>query len=456
MSMKRYNFLLAIVVIALAVSACVKDIDVPSGNGEDMFEVAFNLEVEPVTYTMTRAENINADETDEFIDRIDMYEFDKAGDMLRHEVWKDPDGLELTTVNPKSYDSNGNKHTWVFVANLDEDSAEYLAGLNADEMGEMPTGIIPLEAGNFRLHKPVMCGCNYSNFTKNETKTVTLYRYLTRIEISSITADFDDDSLFDKDVKINRIAIVNYPNALRLLDESAATVYGNYQDVLGTGFTIVIGKPAFGNLMEINNDCNDWELNSSYFEDDKGILELSEFGGKGKLGYQYDYIINNNRLAPKGELIIDATGDQLIASAHIFGTDEGILCSSTNSAITHRFDVNKVFYTVPVRRQVASQLYGDIKYQDDLQKLVIEVEIDGTNYFYIISLDNLIAGMIYKVGNINLKSIGSEYSNKYEKLADPLVSASTSMSGVADWSETELSDMNVGYTVDGYDIYGYE
>ena len=74
MSMKRYRFLLTIAAIALAVSACVKDIDVPSGNSEELFEVGFNLRVEPVTYTMTKAENINADETDDFIDRIDMYE----------------------------------------------------------------------------------------------------------------------------------------------------------------------------------------------------------------------------------------------------------------------------------------------------------------------------------------------------------------------------------------------
>lgn len=451
MSMKRYNFLLAIVAIALAVSACVKDIDVPSGNGEDLFEVAFNLEVEPVTYTMTKAENINADETDEFIDRIDMYEFDKAGDMLRHEVWKDPDGLDLTTVNPKSYDSNGNKHIWVFVANLDEDSAEYLAGLNADEIGEMPTGIIPLEAGNFRLHKPVMCGCNYSNFTKNETKAVTLYRYLTRIEISSITADFDDESLFDKDVKINRIAIVNYPNALRLLDKSATKVNGNYQDVLGTGYT-KFTDPALGNLLKMNNDCNNWEMNSSYFDDDEGILDLTEFGGKGKLSYQYDYIINNNRLAPKGELIIDAAGDQLTASLHEFSENEGVLCSSSIAGLNHSLEVNKVFYTVPVARNSHSNLFGDIKYQDDTQKLVIEVTIDDIPYFYIISLYELNAGMIYKIGNINLKSIGSEYSNKYEQKYE----VKGAVTEIADWSETELAEMNVGYTVDGYDIYGYE
>ena len=450
--MKSYRFIWVIATIALAVSACVKDLAIPSKNSEELFEVGFNLRIEPVTYTMTKAENINADELDDFIDRIDMYEYNKAGVLFRHEVWKDSDGLDISTVNPKSYDSSNNKHTWVFVANLDDDSAKYLARLNADEIGEMPTGIIPLEAGNFILHKPLMCGCNYSNFTKDETKTVTLYRYLTRIEISSITADFDDESLFDKDVKLKRIAIINYPNALRLLDESATTVYGNYQDVLGVGFTIVIGKPAFGNLKKIDNDCNNWEFNSSYFDDSEGILDLSEFGGKGKLSSQYDYIINNNRLAPKGELIIDAAGDQLTASAHVFGADEGILCSSTDGTLSHRFDVNKVFYTVPVVRQVSSQLYGDVQYQDDLQKLVIEVAIDGTNYFYIISLDNLIAGMIYKVGNINLKSIGSEYSNKYEQKYE----VRGAVTEIADCSESELDEMNVGYTVDGYDIYGYE
>ena len=445
--MKRYSFLLAIAAIALAVSACVKDIDLSSGNSQELFEVGFNLCVEPVTYTMTRAEDINADETDDFIDRIDMYEFDKAGDMLRHEVWKDPDGLDLTTINPKSYDSNGNKHTWVFVANLDEDSAEYLAGLNADEIGEMPTGIIPLEAGNFRLHKPVMCGCNYSNFTKNETKTVTLYRYLTRIEISSITADFDDESLFDKDVKINRIAIVNYPNALRLLDKSATKVNGNYQDVLGTGYT-KFTDPALGNLLKMNNDCNNWEMNSSYFDDDEGILDLTEFGGKGKLSYQYDYIINNNRLAPKGELIIDAEDDQLTASVHEFSENEGVLCSSSIAGLNHSLEVNKVFYTVPVARNSHSNLFGDIKYQDDTQKLVIEVTIDDIPYFYIISLYELNAGMIYKIGNINLKSVGSEYSNKYEQKYE----VKGAVTEIADWSETELAEMNVGYTVDGYDI----
>lgn len=456
--MKRVISLIAFITMIILSVSCEQDIDSVSNNTGDIYEVGFIIKVKPITYTMTKAENINADEMDDFIDRLDMYEYNKAGELLRHESWQNPDGLDLSSINPVSYDEYGARHNFVFVANLDEDSAKYLEGLNADEIGEMPTGIIPLEAGNFRPHKPIMCGCTYAYFERNQTKPVTLYRYLSRIEISCITAAFDDETLFDKNVKLKKIAIINYPNALRLLDESANTIVGVDQDVLGIGFTIVIGEPAFGNIKTVENACNNWELNSSYFDlsNGEGILDLSEYGGNGKLSQRYNYILNNNRLAPKGQLIIDANGYQHTASVHEFGESEGWLCSSTDASISHTLDVNKVFYTVPVKRQVTTNLYGEVQYQDDVQKLVIEVEIDGTSYFYIISMEDLVAGMIYKIGNINLKSIGSEYSNKYAKLGDPPVESSVGVSGVNSWDETVLSNMNVGYTVDGYDIYGYE
>ena len=56
-----------------------------------------------------------------------------------------------------------------------------------------------MEAGNFRLHKPIMTGTADADFKKDESVTVTLYRYLTRIEIEKITADFDDASLYEKE-----------------------------------------------------------------------------------------------------------------------------------------------------------------------------------------------------------------------------------------------------------------
>ena len=453
--MNKLFFLFTAVMMMASATSCEQDVSVIPDKPDEVCQVGFKFRVEPVTYTMTRAENIDSDETDDFIDRIDMYEYNKDGDMIRHEFWHDSEGLDLSTINPKSYDLYDNDHTWVFLANLDPDSAEYLAGLNADEIGNMPTGIIPLSAGNFRLHKPIMGGTAEADFRKDETISVVLYRYLTKIEISNIKADFDDLSLYDKEIKIKKIALTNYTNALRLLNSSAKDVGGSDQNVLGVGYT-KFSNPAFGNLYHMENSCNEWEMKNSRFEDGKNSLDLSQYGGKGKLLKQYPYILNRNMKLQKGELHLDAEYDQHIASVHEFAENEGILCSPTDKTLSNVLAVNKVFYTIPVDWSYGHVLYANWASQDEIQKLVIEVDIDGTSYFYIISLAELNAGMIYKVGTINLKSLGSEYSNIYEEKVDPNNEAATTISGVGEWSETELSEMNVGYTVDGYNIYGYE
>ena len=411
--------------------------------------VSFGFRVMPLEYTMTKAEDIDPDEMDDFIDRIDMYEFNKAGDMIRHESWSDSEGLDLDTVKPVSYDMSGNKHNWVFIANLDPDTAEYLAGLDADGLSDVYSGVIPMEAGNFRLHKPIMTGTADADFKKNESVTVTLYRYLTRIEIEKITADFDDASLYEKEVKLKRIVITHYPNILKLLYKHVSDVWGTYQDMLGLGYTKFV-DPAFGNLLKMPNSCNDIDIPyKSTFDD---TFSLVEYGGEGKLAKDFPYLLNYNSLLGEGELVVNAEGDQLTASCHIFGDEEGILCSASNNTAGQSCDVGKVFYTMNMVRNSYCYLIGDYKSQDDCQKLVIEVEFDGVPYFYIISLRELIAGMTYKVQNITWKNLGSRYSNKYiQKYA-----TDAAIESVAEWSELQMDNIQVGYTVDGYDIYGYE
>ena len=118
---------------------------------DNIFRTEFRIGFEP-GYEITTKTPVNTD-ADNFIDRIDMYEFDSNGNNIRHETWADPDGLDLTTVNPESYDAYGNRHNWVFFANLSDDTADYLSKLNADEIGRTPEGVIPLDAGNFIMHK---------------------------------------------------------------------------------------------------------------------------------------------------------------------------------------------------------------------------------------------------------------------------------------------------------------
>ncbi len=436
-------------------TSCIEKFENPSGNDTCDRRVSFNFEIAPVSTTFTKAENINADELDSFIDRIDMYEYDKDGNFIQHLTWEDESGLDLSTLNCVSYDTYGNKHWWLFFANLHEDTANYLAQLQAEEITNMPKGVIPLEPGNFRLHKPIMAGCQYSEFKKDESKTVTLHRYLTRIEIDNITADFDDESLMNADVKVKRIAITNYPNALLLIAREGFSDWStSYQMFLGLGYTM-FSDPAFGNLYKMVTDCNYWSkiyveytdngsIWNDYYEDSGRILSLDQYGGSGLLANDYPYYLNDNEDLDKGMMAIDAEGDQLTASCHVFEDSEGILCSSTDATISHSMEVNKVFYTVPVKWGSYGRLIGELSSQDETQKLVIEVEINGTPYFYIMSLRQLNANMIYRVSNITLKGIGSEYSNIYIKKYESSVSSAS----VAEWSSLDDVSVDVGYKSD--------
>jgi hypothetical protein len=219
--------------------------------------------------------------------------------------------------------------------------------------------------------------------------------------------------------------------------------------MLGIGYT-KFSDPAFGNLLKLNNECN--EINIPYKSDFDDTFSLAEYGGKGKLAEDYPYLLNYNKLLGEGELVVDAEGDQLAASCHVFGDDEGVLCSSLNNFAGQYCEVDKVFYTMNMARNSYNYLVGNYNEQDDCQKLVIEVEFDGVPYFYIISLRELNAGMTYKVKNITLKNLGSRYSNKYIRK----YATDAAIESVTEWSEHQMDNIQVGYTVDGYDIYGYE
>ena len=105
----------------LSVISCSKDM--LSGEelkntdkSDNIFKTEFRIGFEPGYEITTKA--TGETDIDNFIGRIDMYEFDSNGNNIRHETWADPDGLDLSTVTPESYDAYGNRHNWVFFANL--------------------------------------------------------------------------------------------------------------------------------------------------------------------------------------------------------------------------------------------------------------------------------------------------------------------------------------------------
>lgn len=409
---------------------------------ESVFKTEFRIGFEP-GYEITTKTPAETD-IDNFIGRIDMYEFDSDGNNIRHETWADPDGLDLSTVTPESYDAYGNKHNWVFFANLSEDTADYLSKLNADEIGRAPEGVIPLDAGNFIMHKPVMAGTARSYFHENEVIDVVLYRYLTRIDIRNITADFDDPDIMDRTVKLERIAIINYPNALRVLTESATEVWGNSQSIWNNGY-LKFSDPAFGNLLRLETSCNDISIT-----DYSGSFNQAQFGGAGSLAQDHNYLLNYNKGSEKGMLEISATGDQKASSVQTFGSSEGILCSPAIPSSGHSLEINRTLYTVPLYRNSYSDLWCDKRSQDDIQKLVLEVSIDGEMYYYIISLRELEAGRIYNVKNITLKGYGSEYPNFYEKK----YASQTKGFEIEGWpTPIEIDNIEVGIAADDKPLY---
>ena len=409
---------------------------------ESVFKTEFRIGFEP-GYEITTKTPAETD-IDNFIGRIDMYEFDSDGNNIRHETWADPDGLDLSTVTPESYDAYGNKHNWVFFANLSEDTADYLSKLNADEIGRAPEGVIPLDAGNFIMHKPVMAGTARSYFHENEVIDVVLYRYLTRIDIRNITADFDDPDIMDRTVKLERIAIINYPNALRVLTESATEVWGNSQSIWNNGY-LKFSDPAFGNLLRLETSCNDISIT-----DYSGSFNQAQFGGAGSLAQDHNYLLNYNKGSEKGMLEISATGDQKTSSVQTFGSSEGILCSPAIPSSGHSLEINRTLYTVPLYRNSYSDLWCDKRSQDDTQKLVLEVSIDGEMYYYIISLRELEAGRIYNVKNITLKGYGSEYPNFYEKK----YASQTKGFEIEGWpTPIEIDNIEVGIAADDKPLY---
>ena len=409
---------------------------------DNIFKTEFRIGFEPGYDITTKA--TGETDIDNFIGRIDMYEFDSDGNNIRHEIWADPDGLDLSTVTPESYDAYGNRHNWVFFANLSEDTAEYLSKLNADEIGRAPEGVIPLDAENFIMHKPVMAGTARSYFHENEVIDVVLYRYLTKIDILNITAGFNDPDIMDKTVKLERIAIINYPNALRVLTESASDVWGNSQSIWDNGY-LKFSDPAFGNLLRLETSCNDISIN-----DYSGSFNQAQFGGTGALAQDHSYLLNYNKGSEKGMLEISATGDQKASSVHTFETSEGILCSPAIPSSGHSLEINRTLYTVPLYRNSYSNLWCDKRSQDDTQKLVLEVSIDEKMYYYIISLRELEAGRIYNVRNITLKGYGSEYPNFYEKKYE-VVSKGFEIEG---WPmPIEIDNIEVGITADDEPLY---
>ena len=407
---------------AILLASCSKEPG-PGGPGDGRAGVTVRFKTADPLTIQTKAEPIGTG-TDDIVDRLDVYVYKNYDqDQKAHFVSADPAGLDLDEVAFTDYDIYNTKYAFIALANLDEATANYLAGLTKDQIKSYNGGLIPLSAGNYRAHRPIMGGTGTCSVGRdyyssrpddgNRDVEITLYRYVARIDIEKITADFVDASMMNQDVIVKSIAWINQVNALRpLVGWPIGTQSNDPGNIFGTRSTYSantdFGNPAYpdsfhyGNTNEVASGAT--SMQSSF--------SLASYGATGALAGSFPYLVNNNYQQASGVLNINATGARLTDTYHAFAGESGRICSSTNPSQSHELTVNRQFYVYPVcRNSWSTRLCTTYAGQDDTMKLVIEVEIDGDTHYFPIRALYIQPNTIYTVENITLKGIGSEYSN---------------------------------------------
>ena len=421
-------------------TSCSKGLDVPDAGGEgEMHKVSFTFSAEPSTEVETKGEAIGTG-NDDFIERIDLFEYDKStGELLNYKKWYETTGIDIDTLSYSTYGPLGTYRVFAVLVNFDDASIDYYKTLDAVQIGNKQSGIVPTSLGLIKLHRPVMGGVQYIRFEKDETINITLYRYITKFEIEKVTADFDDPQLFNSDVKLKSICFTGVPNFIRPFAKSLKDVSADsHQNVYGLGVAWSSGT-YFGGINSGSTTFNDVEENH-WIDFVNGDFSPGDFGATGVLAQRFRYIMNDNIRKSAGELNIDLTGDFREMVYHQFGEGEGILASSLDPTMSHEYNANIQLYTINYKRGSHSDLYAEEwEYQDNGQKLVIEVEIDGEANFYIVRANGLIPNNVYKIHNIVIKGRGSEYSNTYVNKVGTKSSVATSpISGLQEIECIEL------------------
>lgn len=423
-------------VSAMAILSCTKQ------EGPDSPENQQDLENEGQMVTATFKLNSYAGETkavsisddkDDTIEKLDIYWFDKDGKILGHYHVTQAE-LDANEIHMQF--KSGTEHYYIFLANIDPETAERLALYNANDWHTPSKTHIPVSAGNYSTHRLVLCGSAYVYYGLDNTYTVNMYRYMYKIDVKDITVDFDDESWMNKDVFVKSISLTNTSNIYTFLScwplsLSSLEKYIGTEDFFFTKNSSSSRTP-FGGIT--GNITTYWTI-SDYPYSTNTLSNAT-----GKLAGQFPYYLNSNYQKDKGVLNITATGDLKEATYQEYPGEAGRVCSST-STVSHTLNVNKTFYGLSI-----SNIYvpdGDIMCsyykQDGSTKLVIELSVDGETYFYPIQVYRPQPNTHYVIDKITLKSPGSEYSNFYLIQYKANFSVQT-----ADWHSITIPNIDCG------------
>ena len=407
--------------------------------GTEMVSVTFKLNVKG--QRKTKALAIGALDEDA-IDRIDVYEYNCGNQGYWDHL---PEHIVLTSAQIAAgefniYNPTNARKGYLLFANLPEGIANKIASTQGSALYNLNLRTIDVYDGTGGIP---MAGSKYIVFNQSQTVEVSLERLFYRVDVGEIVADFDNASWMSKDIFVKNIALINTANIVSPGGSYLSYLKDDTADyaIFGYPQTTTSDKPFFGGLESVR-------LGHRY---EDGV-NFSCWNPSTNTTVGTTALMNKNKNSAAGVLNITATGAWLTNTVQSYNiaNGEGRICSSTNPSQSHTLTVNKSLYAM--KGCVPYGTYGVLSTSNDqngFPKLVVELSVNGTSYFYPILIYGPQHNVAYEISRITLKSDGSNYSNFFEIK----IGAEVEMT-VADWDETEISNINVGYTDDtGSDVY---
>ena len=429
------RYLLPLALTALA--GCQKEMPGEAGNdgyadGKVMSAMQFSI----AGYDETKGLATNI--TDDEVDVIDVFSWDENNAIVGHKTIGTYGGtaLNLSNLSFKDYDYPNAQRYYLFMANLDPDTADYIATLSGTEINGYPKGFFPWSAGNCRPSRPIMGGTLSKTFSSSNTApvTVNLMRYMAKFEIGSVDAQFWGTPDQFRNVYLSHIVFSNSWDIVRICQSDARNFNGNPSNLFGPkGWS----SASLGNLSSLYYTANqflaqgEWGSLGLTYAHLNNTYTPGDWGARGKLDDAFDYLYNNNYMQPKNTICLDAPASLVSVSQQSWDNNaylprlSGKLCDEYEGSLGP-FEVNKVFYTLPtcLYAYYTQPEYDPVNNQDLYHKLVIAVKINGRNYYYPFYLHHLQPNMTYRINTITLKGEPSEYPNVWPR--GGVVSCSTS------------------------------
>ena len=328
-----------------------------------------------------------ADVEDGLVDRIDIFMYDGSGNIYGHKVIGEYGGgaLDLNNVTFRDSDGNGVVRSYLFIANLDPDSAQYIGYLDRVDMNRYPETFIPWSAGNARVNYPLMAATAKVTFGSTTSVSVSLMRYMSKFEIGTVTAQFWGTPDQYRNVYLQNIVFANAWDIVRVCQSKPQNFTGQPTDIFGpTGWS----SGAFGNPEKNYYMANyflsqdEWSAYGMTYADMHGTYNQGTWGGKGKLNQDYNYLYNDNWKHPKHSINLTAPASLVALSQQTWDTNAylpqnaGKLCDEYDGSLGP-FSVNRAFYTLPTKFNAwfTEPTYGDESQNNEL-RLVLAVKIN--------------------------------------------------------------------------------